>query len=181
MKGGTSIGIQAFSGEFWALFQEIMLPGWNGNDPICWRCRTTSADMLEVHNDARWRRTPFILSCQNLLSRKAPLSRRVHTLACILKSCLVVCFLAGSISCSSGPPIFVFTYVSAYCRNRVTTSHAPASTTAFRILSICNGKWPVQNPSAARFQRLVLTSQQVKLVGCIPETSVAADFMGGLM
>ena len=29
-------GIQAFLGEFWALFQELMLPGWNGNDPICW-------------------------------------------------------------------------------------------------------------------------------------------------
>ena len=33
---GTSVGIQAFLGEFWALFQELMLPGWNENDPICW-------------------------------------------------------------------------------------------------------------------------------------------------
>ena len=36
------------------------------------------------------------------------------------------------------------------------------------------------NPSAPRFQRPVLTLQQVKLVGYIPET-VAPDFMGGLM
>ena len=62
LQGRTSVGIQAFLGEFWALFQEMMLPGWNGNDPICWRCRTTSADMLEVDNNARCRRTPFILS-----------------------------------------------------------------------------------------------------------------------
>ena len=73
---------------------------------------------------------PFILSRQHLLSRKGLLSRRVHKLACILKPCLVVCFLAGGISYSSGPPIFVYTYISAYCRNRITTSHAPASTTA---------------------------------------------------
>ena len=141
-----------------------MLPGWNGNDPIRWRCRTTSADMLEVDNNARWRRTPFILSRQHLLSRKALLSRRVHTLACIFESCLVVRFFAGGIPYSSGPPIFVYTYISAYCRNRITTSHAPASTTAFCTLTVANS-------SAPRFQRPVLTSQQVELVGCIPETS----------
>ena len=153
----------------------------NDLDFICWRGRTTSADMLEVDNNARWRQTPLILSCQHLLSRKALLSRRVHTLARIFSSCSVACFLAGGISYSSGPPIFVYTHISAYCRNRITTSHAPASTTAFRILIFCNGKRPVVNPSAPRFQRPVLTSQQVKLVGCIPETSVAADFMDGLM
>ena len=32
-----------------------------------------------------------------------------------------------------------------------------ASTTAFRILITCNGKWPVANPSAPRFQRPVST------------------------
>ena len=85
--------------------------------------------------------------------QEGPSIKRVHTLACILKSCLVVCFLAGGISYSSGPPIFVYTYISAYCRNRITTSHAPASTTAFRILITCNGKWPVANPSAPRCQR----------------------------
>ena len=36
--------------------------------------------------------------------------------------------------------IYIGTYISAYCRNRITTSHAPASTTAFRILIICSGK-----------------------------------------
>ena len=77
--------------------------------------------------------------------------------------------------------ICIHTYISADCRNRITTSHAPARTTAFRILIICNGKWPAVNPSAPRFQRPALTSPQVKLVGCILETSVAADFMGGLM
>ena len=36
--------------------------------------------------------------------------------------------------------IYIGTHISAYCRNRITTSHAPASTTAFRILIICSGK-----------------------------------------
>ena len=138
--------------------------------------------MLEVDDNAPWRRTSFFLSCQNLLSRKALQSRRVHTLAAgmhfkIMFDCLFsrkrhLLFTRSSI---------VYTYISAYCKNRITTSHAPASTTAFRILIICNGKWPVVNPSAPRFQRLVLTSQQVTLVGCIPETSVVADFVCGLM
>ena len=59
--------------------------------------------------------------------------------------------------------------------------HIPLQARPPRILIICNGKWPAVNPSAPRFQRPVLTSQQVKLVGCIPEASVAADFMRGLM
>ena len=47
LQGGASLAIQASLGEFWALFQKMMLPGWNGNGPICWRCKTTPADMLE--------------------------------------------------------------------------------------------------------------------------------------
>ena len=47
--------------------QEMLLPGWSSNGPICSRCKTTSADMLEVDSNARWRQTPLILSCQHPL------------------------------------------------------------------------------------------------------------------
>ena len=182
-SGGTSVGIQAFLGEFWALFQDMMLPGWNGMTPYagdaepprltCWRLTTTRVGGGRLS----------FFHARNLLSRKALLSRRVHTLACSFKSCLVVCCLAGGISYSSGPPIFVYTYISAYCRNRVTTSRAPASTTAFRILMICNGRWrgTSVSPSFSAPGFDIAAGQTGWSHPRDLSDSAAADFMGGLM
>ena len=149
-----------------------------------WRCRTTSADMVEFDNNARWRRTPFVLSCQHLLFRKALLSRRVRTLACSPKSCFVVCFLAGGISYSSGPPIFVYTLIHIFphiveigSQLHMHLQTRPPFAFDYLQWEMASGKSVSPSFSAPGFD--IAAGQ--KLVGCIPETLVASDFMGGLV
>ena len=106
---GTSIGIQAFLGEFWALLQEMILPRWNGNDPyagdaepprlICWRLTTTrvgGGHLAFFHAITSYPRSSYQGGC---------------TPACIFKSYLVILSRRRHLLCKRSPYLFIYIYI----------------------------------------------------------------------